>query len=144
MGVLSIVQLLLMACGEREAMVTVPPLHMTQQYHLASMAAWLSSTSISHNSLLHHTPLIPSPPSTAAPPWDCSMIPKTPAPSCCPFQETSISVQDMYACSKDCLISFHLCSHRSAVSLLALNVSPLTQTIALLWGLDSCFSSPAS
>ena len=32
--------------------------------------------------------------------------------------------------------SFHLGCHRLAVSLLALNVSPLTQTIALLWGSD--------
>ena len=36
--------------------------------------------------------------------------------------------------------SFHLGCQRSAVSLSALNVSPLTQTIALLWGLDPCFS----
>ena len=34
------------------------PLHMTQQYHLASMAAQLSSTGISHHSLLPHFPLI--------------------------------------------------------------------------------------
>ena len=32
--------------------------------------------------------------------------------------------------------------HRSAVSLSALNVPPLTQTIALIWGSDACFSSP--
>ena len=30
--------------------------------------------------------------------------------------------------------SFHLGCHRSAVSLPALNISPLTQTIALMWG----------
>ena len=47
---------------------------MTQQYRLASMAAWLSSTSISIHDLLPYTPLIPadrlqtvSPQSTAAP-----------------------------------------------------------------------------
>ena len=34
------------------------PLCMTQQYCLASMAAWLSSTGISHHSLLAHIPLI--------------------------------------------------------------------------------------
>ena len=33
------------------------PLHMTQQYCLASMAAWLSSTGISHHSLIPHIPL---------------------------------------------------------------------------------------
>ena len=31
---------------------------MTQQYRLASMAAWLSSTGISHHNLLPHIPLI--------------------------------------------------------------------------------------
>ena len=31
---------------------------MTQQYHFASMAAWLFSTGISHHSLLPHIPLI--------------------------------------------------------------------------------------
>ena len=47
----------------------------------------------------------------------------------------------MYGCSKD-WFSFHLGCHRSAVSLSALNVSPLSQTIAPRWGPDLCFSSP--
>ena len=34
------------------------PLHVTQQYHLASKAALLSSTGISHHDLLPHIPLI--------------------------------------------------------------------------------------
>ena len=38
--------------------------------------------------------------------------------------------------------SFHLGCHSSAVSLSASDVSPLTQTIALMWGSDPCFSSP--
>ena len=38
--------------------------------------------------------------------------------------------------------SFHLGCHRSAVSLSALNVSPLTQTVAPMWESDPCFSSP--
>ena len=42
------------------------PLCVTQQYLLASMAAWLSSTGISHHSLLLHIPEIISPQSTAA------------------------------------------------------------------------------
>ena len=48
----------------------------------------------------------------------------------------------MHGCGKDCLIVIHLGCHRSAVSLSALNVSPLTQTIALMWGSDPSFSSP--
>ena len=39
-------------------------------------------------------------------------------------------------------LSFHLGCYRSAVSLSAVNVSPLTQTVALMWGSDPCFSSP--
>ena len=34
------------------------PLCMTQQYHLASMAAWLSSTDISHHNLLPQVPSV--------------------------------------------------------------------------------------
>ena len=41
-----------------EAVVMGPPPALTQQYLLASMAAWLSSTGISHHDLLPHTPLI--------------------------------------------------------------------------------------
>ena len=47
-------------------MVMAPTLRMTQQYHLASMAAQLSSTGISHRSLLPHIPRSISPQSTAA------------------------------------------------------------------------------
>ena len=37
-------------------MVMAPPPRMTQQYRLASMAAWLSSTGLSHHNLLPHIP----------------------------------------------------------------------------------------
>ena len=57
MASLSIVQLPMLACGEREAMVMAPPPCMTEQYHLTFMAAWLSSTGISHHNL-PHIPLI--------------------------------------------------------------------------------------
>ena len=39
-------------------MVMAPPLHITQQYRLASMAAWLSSSGISHHNLLPHIPSV--------------------------------------------------------------------------------------
>ena len=54
---LSVVQLLMLACWEREGW-WLPPPRMTQQYRLASMAAWLSLTGISYHSLLPHLPLI--------------------------------------------------------------------------------------
>ena len=48
----------MLACGEREYGDGSTLLHMTQQYHLPSLAAWLSSTSISHHNLLPHIPSI--------------------------------------------------------------------------------------
>ena len=77
---------------------------MTQQYLLASMAAWLSSTGISHHSLLPHIPSI------------ClSTVNSSPRPGIAPqslnsssqllcLQGTCIPVQGMYGCSKNCLI----------------------------------------
>ena len=54
---LSIAQLPLLACGDREAMEMAPPPTRDSHYRLASMAAWLSSTGISHD-LLSHIPSI--------------------------------------------------------------------------------------
>ena len=51
---LSVVQLPMLACGEREAVMMAPTLCVTQQYCLASTAARLSSTGISHHNLLPH------------------------------------------------------------------------------------------
>ena len=48
----------------------------------------------------------------------------------------------MYGCSKDCLIIIPFRLSQTAVSLSALNVSPLTQTIAPLWGSDPASVSP--
>ena len=111
---------------------------MTQQYCLAS---WLSSTGIFHHSLLPHVPSV------------ClSAVNSSPCPGIAP-QSLSSSSQllhllgdlcpcpGMYGCGKDCLFSFHLGCHRSAASLSALNVSPLTQTVTPMWGSDPCFNS---
>ena len=46
------------------------------------------------------------------------------------------------AAARTVCFSFHLGCSRSTVLLSALNVSPLTQTIALMWGSDPYFSSP--
>ena len=97
----------MLACGKREAMVMAPcsphptprPPNVTQQYHLASLAAWLYSTNISHTSLLSI-----SPQSTVALTLGLFHSPLTPAPSCCPFQGTSVPFWHMYGCGKDCLI----------------------------------------
>ena len=46
------------------------------------------------------------------------------------------------AAARTVWVSFHLGCHRSAVSLSALNVSPLSQTVALMWGLDPLLQFP--
>ena len=55
---LSIVQLPALASGEREAMVMAPPLRDDSAVSPFSMAAWLSSTGVSHHDLLPHIPSI--------------------------------------------------------------------------------------
>ena len=116
---------------------------MTQLYCLASMAAWLSFTGISHHSLLPNIPLI-----------HLSSVNSSPCPGITPQYLNSSSQPLRFpgelcpylgcVCLQQELsdFSFHLGCHSSALSLSALNFSPLTQTIALMWGLDSCFSSP--
>ena len=101
---LSIVQLPVLAFGEREAMLMAPPLHMTQQYRLASMAAGLSSTDVSHYNLLSQIPTI------------ClSIVNSSPRPGIAPQSLNSSSqplhlpghlwpVWSMYGCLKDYLI----------------------------------------
>ena len=107
------------------------PLCMTQQYHLASMAAQLSSTGISHLDLLPHIPSV-----------HLSTINRSPHPGIA-LQSPNSSSQPLHlpwdlrpclAAARAVWLSFHLGCHRSAVSLSALNVSPLTQTIVPMWG----------
>ena len=55
-------------------------------------------------------------------------------------QGTIIPVQGVYGCGKDCLILILFRLPR--ISCYTLSLSPLTQTIAPMWGSDPCFSSP--
>ena len=68
------------------------------------MAAWLSSTGVSHYNILSH--LLSVHLSTV----NSSPCPQTPAPSCCAFQGTRIPAWGMYDWGRDCLIliSFRL------------------------------------
>ena len=75
-------------------------------------------------------------------PWDCSTIPRLQLPGTAPSRESTSLSRVCMAVARTVWFSFHLGCNRSAVSLSILNVSPLTQTIALMWGLDPCFSSP--
>ena len=138
---LSTFQLPMLVYGEREALVMAPPPCMTQQHRLASMAAWVSSTGISHHDLLPHIPSI-----------HLSTVNSSPHPGIAPqilnssFQPLSLPGDQhlsgvCLAVARIILFSFHLGCHRSAVSLSALSVSPLTQTVAPMWGSDPCFVS---
>ena len=55
---LSVVQLPMLVCGEREAMVMAPVLTHDSAVSLASMVAWLSSTGHALHSLLPQIPLV--------------------------------------------------------------------------------------
>ena len=114
-------------------------LHVTQQYSFASLAAWLSSMSISHHNLLPHIPSI------------CLSAVNSSSHSGIAPQSPNSSSQllnlpgNVHLCPAYVWLQqgLHLLGcHRSAVSLSAFSVSPLTQTIALMWGSDPCFSSP--
>ena len=132
--------------GERGNDDGSTPLHVTQQHHLASMAAWLSFIVISHHNLLPHIPLISlsavnsSPrPGITPQSLNSSSHPLCLWWTCVPVWDTDMSC---HSCRKTVWFSFHLGCHRSALSLSALNVSPLTQTVAPLWGSDPLLQFP--
>ena len=80
------------------------PLCVTQQYCLASVAAWLSSTGISYLSLLPdgssvHLSTVNSSPCLGIAPPSLNSSSQT-----LHFQGTSVPVWVMYGCIKDCLI----------------------------------------
>ena len=72
-------------------------------------------------------------------PWDCSAIPKLQPPATAPSRRLAFLSGVCMAATRIIWFSFHLGCHGSAVSLSALNVSPLTQTIAPMW--DQTFAS---
>ena len=89
-------------------MVMAPPImRVTQQYRLATMAAWLSSSGISHQDLLPHIPSI------------ClSTVNSSPHPGMAPQSPNSASLSGVgMAAARTARFSFHLGCHRSAVSL---------------------------
>ena len=67
------------------------------------------------------------------------MIPTLWLPSTAPSRGPASLSGVCMAAARTIWFSFHLGCHRPAVSLSALNVSPLTQTVAQMWGLDPCF-----
>ena len=140
---LSIVQLPMLACGEREAMVMAPP----PVSDSAVLPYFHGCLTFLHRPFPPQSP--PSHPLNLAlhsqeqpSPWDCSTIPKLQLAAAAPSKGPESLSRVYMAAARTVWFSFHLGFHRSAVSLSALNVSPLTQTIAPLWESDLCFSSP--
>ena len=132
----------MLACGEREAMVMAPP----PMHDSAVSPCFHGCLAFLHRHFPPQSPpshpLDPSLCSQQQPlPWDCSTIPKLQLPATAPSRESTSLSGVCMAAARTVWFSFHLGCHRPAVSLSALNVSPLTQTITLMWGSDPCLSS---
>ena len=123
----------MLACGERGAMVMAPP----PTHDSAVSPCFYGCLAFLHKhsppqSLPSH-PLDPSLCSQQQPlTWDCSTITKQ-LPASGPSRGPASLSRVCMAVARTVWFWFHLGCHRSAVSLLALNISPLTQTIAPVW-----------
>ena len=95
-GSLSIVQLPMLVCGEREAMGMAPAPVSDSAVLPCSMAAQLSSTGISYHSLLPHIPSIHLCTVNSSPHPGIASQSLYPAPSHCTFQGTCVPVRGMY------------------------------------------------
>ena len=138
-----IVQLPMLACGEREAMVMAPPaLHdstVSPCFH--DCPAFLHRHFPPQSPPSH--PLDTSLQSQQQPsPWDCCTIPELQLPAAAPSRGPVSLSRACMAAARTVCCPFHLGCHGSASSLPALNVSPLTQPVAPMWGLDPCLSAP--
>ena len=142
MGQPLMVQLLMLVGRKRQAMVMAPP----NVRDSAVSPCFHSCLAFRHRHFLPQTP--PSHPLNLSlhsqqetSPWDCSTIPKYQLPATVPSRGPASLSWVCMAEAKIILFSSHLGCHRSDVSLSALNVSPVTQTVAPLWGSNPCFSS---
>ena len=132
----------MLVCGEREVMVMAPP----PTRDSAVLPCFHGCPAFLHRHFPPQAPpshhLDPSLCSQQQPsPWDCSTVPKLHLPAGA-FSRGPASLSEIcMAASRTVWFSFHLGCHRLAVSPSALSVSPLTQTISLMWGSDPCFSS---
>ena len=136
------VQLPMLAFGEGEAMVMAPP-----PCDSAVLPCFHGCQTFLHRHFPPQSPpshpLCPSLYSQQQfSPWDCSTVLKLQPPTVVPSRGPVTLSGVCMAVTRTVWFSFHLICHRSAVSLSVLNVFPLTQTIATMWGLDPCFSSP--
>ena len=118
----------MLACGERGAKVMAPSPTCDSAVLPCFHAARLSSTGISQPQSPPSHPLNLSLSSQQeASPWDCSTVPKLQFPDAMPCRGPEPLSGVCMAASRTVWFSFHWGCHRSAVSLSAWNVSPLTQ-----------------
>ena len=107
--------------------------------------AWLSCIALLPW-LLQSSPLHPLDASVCSQhqpsPWDCSTVPKLQLLAAAPSRVPAFLSGVCMVVAKTVWFSFHLGCQRSAVSFSALNVSPLTQTVAPMWGSDPLFHFP--
>ena len=133
----------MLACGARRALVMAPP----PTHDSAVSPCFHGGPAFLHRHFPPQSP--PSHPlhlslhSQQQPsPWDCSTIPKLQLPAAAPSRgSVSLSGVCMVAATT-VWVSFHLGCHRAAVSLSALIVSPLTQTIAPSVGIGPLLQFP--
>ena len=139
---LSVVQLPMLACGEREAMVMAPP----PMHDSAALPYFHGYLVFLHRdfppqSPLSH-PLDLSLHSEQQPlPWDFSTTPELQLPAAAPSRGPVSLSGICMAAARTVWFSFLLCCPISAVLLSAWNVSPLIQIIASMWVSDPCFCS---
>ena len=99
-AILFIVQQPMLACGEGEAMAMAPPAPCDSAVSPCFHGCWLSSTGISHHSLLHHAPCsVNSSPRSGISPQSLNSSSQP-----LHFQGTCVPVLGMHGCGKDCLI----------------------------------------
>ena len=99
-AILFIVQQPMLACGEGEAMAMAPPPPCDSALSPCFHGCWLSSTGISHHSLLHHTPSsVNSSPRSGISPQSLNSSSQT-----LHFQGTCVPVLGMHGRGKDYLI----------------------------------------
>ena len=107
------------------------PLRVTQQYHLASMPGGKLP---GFPPLAFPTRISSFTSPQAIFPWSTAALVRGLLPVSAPSRGPASLSRVCTAMARTACFSFHLGCHRSAVSLSALNVSPPTQTIALMWG----------
>ena len=140
---LYVVQLPMLAFGEREAMVMAArPTRDSAVLPFSHGCLAFLCTHVPPQSPPSH-PLYPSLRSQQqASPWDCSTIPKFQPPAAVSSRAPASLSRVCMAVARTVLILIPFRLPQIRFSLSALNVSSLTQTVTPMWCSDPCFSSP--